>query len=1077
MSDVGQTHPDPEQSAHLGEDRKPAPDAAATRTVADRTAAAPAPDEVPAWLAAHPRYRVVGPLGAGGMGAVYRAEHQVMARPVALKVLNPGLLDNPATVERFRREAQAAARLAHPNIVTAYDAEQEGDHHFLVMEYVEGVSLARLGAEKGPLPVQQACEYVRQAALGLQHAHERGMVHRDIKPHNLMLTPDGVVKVLDFGLARFALESTSVGPVPPPEPAGTPGPRPEAAAWLTQDGLVMGTPDFIAPEQATNAHTADIRADIYSLGCTLYYLLAGQVPFPDQTVVDKLLAHASRPPRPLAEVRRDVPAGLVRVVERMTAKDPAKRYQTPAEVAAALAPFARTGGPARRWRWVAVGAGLLVAAGLLAYLLGPAAVRLTLNRGQLAIDTEEPAAEVLVLQGGRPVHALDLRSERSTDLPAGEYQLRFTGDRPDLRLTPDTVVLTRTGRQIAQVRPVPGFAGEVLRCAGHTGRVFAVAFTPDGRRALSAGGGGDNTVRVWDLATGREIGQFRGHTDGVRNLVVLPDGSHAVSASWDHTLRLWDIGTGAEVRRFEGHTEKASGLAAWGPYLLSGGMDGTVRLWEIATGKEVRRFEGHPGGVHAVAFSPDGRYALSGDSYRERGGVQDLTSADCSVRLWEVATGREVRRFTGHKSFIHSVAFSPDGRRALSGSLDLCACLWDVSTGEELRRFPGHTLCFSSDGRRALADYADGSLRLVDLDSGREFGGLAGHTGEVLSVAVSADGRHALSGSGDRTVRLWRLPEPGPATQAVAGGEDQALRCFRGHWATVKAVALSPDGRRALSGSGYLQGGDNSVRLWDVETGKEVRRLEGHDGYVQSVAFSPDGRRALSGGADHTMRLWDLETGRELRRFNTPGQAWVNAVAFCPDGRHALSGGDGEMATLIRLWDLETGAELRTYPGHQGYICTVAVSPDGRRALSGAGRGEATVRLWDVATGRELRCLRGHKDYVESVAFSPDSRRALSAGSDGTIRLWDLDTGQEVRQLLGHAWKVHGIAFAADGSRAVSCGSDGTVRLWDVDTGHELRCLRGHTDMVWGVAITGDGRRALSGGADRTLRLWDLTAP
>jgi WD40 repeat protein len=1030
---------------------------------------------VPAWLAAHARYRVVGLLGAGGMGAVYRAEHQVMARPVALKVLNPGMLDNPASVERFRREAQAAARLAHPNIVTAYDAEQEGDHHFLVMEYVQGISLARLVAERGPLPVAEACDYVRQAALGLQHAHERGMVHRDIKPHNLMRTPDGVVKVLDFGLARFALESTAAGPGSP-APAGTAGARPGAGAWLTQDGLVMGTPDFIAPEQAADAHAADIRADIYSLGCTLYYLLAGDVPFPADTVVDKLLAHASRTPRPLAEVRRDVPPGLVRVVERMTAKEPAKRYQTPAEVAAALAPFAGARGPVRRWRRAVVAAGLLVAAGLAAYLLGPAAARLALNQGQLVLDTDEPAAEVLVLQGGRPVRALDLRSERSTDLPAGEYQLRFTGDRPDLQLTPATVRLTRTSRQTAQVRPVAGFAGEVLRCTGHPGRVFAVTFTPDGRRALSAGGGGDNSVRVWDLATGREVGQFRGHTDGVRNLVVLPDGNHAISASWDHTLRLWDIGTGAEVRRFEGHTEKASGLAAWGPYLLSGGMDGTVRLWEIATGKEVRRFEGHPGGVHAVAFSPDGRYALSGDSYRERGGQQDVTSADCSVRLWEVATGREVRRFTGHRSFIHTVAFSPDGRRALSGDLELCTCLWDVSTGKELRRFPGHAVCFAADGRRALADYADGSLRLVDLDSGREFGTLAGHTAEVLSVAVSSDGRHALSGSRDQTVRVWRLPEPVPAREA-AGGEDESVRCFRGHWATVKAVALSPDGRRALSGTGYRQGGDNTVRLWDLETGKELRRLEGHGSSVGSVAFSPDGRRALSGAADRSMRLWDLETGRAVRRFDTPGQAWVNAVAFCPDGRHALSGGDGELATLIRLWDLETGAVVRTYPGHQGFVCTIAVSPDGRRVLSGAARGEATVRLWDLDTGRELRCLRGHTGSVESVAFSPDGRRALSAGGDGTIRLWDLDTGQEVRQFPGHAGGVYGIAFAADGSRAVSCGADRTVRLWDVESDRELRCLRGHTDAVWGVAVSGDGRRALSGGTDRTLRLWDLTTP
>jgi serine/threonine protein kinase len=177
-------------------------------TTDETLAFAPIPSDVPAELAGHTRYRVKGLIGVGGMGAVFKAEHQLMERPVALKVINRDLLGNPAALERFRREVKAAARLAHPNIVTAHDADQAGDTHFLVMEYVEGISLGRLVAEKGPLPVAQACDYVRQVALGLQHAHEQGMVHRDVKPQNLMLTPQGQVKILDFGLARLALEKS-----------------------------------------------------------------------------------------------------------------------------------------------------------------------------------------------------------------------------------------------------------------------------------------------------------------------------------------------------------------------------------------------------------------------------------------------------------------------------------------------------------------------------------------------------------------------------------------------------------------------------------------------------------------------------------------------------------------------------------------------------------------------------------------------------------------------------------------------------------------------------------------------------
>ena len=280
--------------------------------------------ELPPELANHPRYRIVKRLGIGGMGSVYLAEHRLMDRPVALKVIRRDLLGNEALVERFRREVKAAARLAlHPNIVAAYDAEQAGDSHFLVMEFIDGVNLAHLVKSQGPLPCELACEAVKQAAEGLEHADQRGMVHRDIKPQNLMQTPDGQVKILDFGLARFASEALP-DLMPASERETEPGAEATArdrVAPLTLTDMLLGTADYIAPEQASDPRSADIRADIYSLGCTLYYLLAGHPPFPGGSLLEKLKAHREQAPKPLAAVRPDLPPELARIVDRMMVKD------------------------------------------------------------------------------------------------------------------------------------------------------------------------------------------------------------------------------------------------------------------------------------------------------------------------------------------------------------------------------------------------------------------------------------------------------------------------------------------------------------------------------------------------------------------------------------------------------------------------------------------------------------------------------------------------------------------------------------------------------------------------------------
>jgi tRNA A-37 threonylcarbamoyl transferase component Bud32 len=388
------------------------------------------------------------------MGTVFKAEHRHMERLVALKVINPKLIESPAAVERFRREVKLAARLAHPNIVTAYDADQAGSLHFLVMEFVQGKSLAQVVAEKGPLPVAQACDYAWQAAVGLQHACDRHMVHRDIKPHNLMVTPGGQVKILDFGLARFMLESA------PPATESDVGFDATAIVAgvdveVTGTGLIMGSVDYIAPEQVHDAHQADIRSDIYSLGCTLYFLLAGHSPFASCSVAEKLAAHGKQTARPLTAIRADLPARLASVIERMMAKDAAQRFLTPAAVAEALAPFAtvKPWARVRGWIRVAVAASLLlIALGVVGYLYAPAVYRIATNQGELVIEVDDKDVEVTVKENGNLIRIIDTKTRKALTLKAGKYEVDLTPEQKKngLTLETDRITLTRGGRQIVK---------------------------------------------------------------------------------------------------------------------------------------------------------------------------------------------------------------------------------------------------------------------------------------------------------------------------------------------------------------------------------------------------------------------------------------------------------------------------------------------------------------------------------------------------------------------------------------------------------------------------------------------------
>jgi serine/threonine protein kinase len=689
-------------------------------------------------------YVLLERLGEGGMGQVFKARNWKLGRVVALKVIRREFLTDPEVVQRFRREIRAVAQLGHPNIVLAHDADEVGGTHFLVMEFVEGTDLGRLVERRGPLPVDEACDFARQAALGLQHACERGLVHRDIKPSNLLLTAPaagsgaGVVKIVDFGLARLA-------------------PGMDLTTTLTPANGVMGTPDFMAPEQALGSHDVDIRADLYSLGCTLYWLLTGQVPFPGGTLGQKIARHLNQEAVPVERLRPGVPPAVAAVVGKLMAKLPEDRYQTPAGLAAVL----QCGLPAP-------GEALAEAVLASTRLTGPSA------------ETVPPPRRIVCPPGASSRALASRRRLTRRALLAGAAGALLLGGAGG--------TLYWVSRQegaapfVADDTP-PGTAGSRARRRLLLTELDRAEVEPED---LEAAGLGDEKPPPEGLAA--VLGDRRQSDAPFFAVAWSPDGKLLAAAGDDGTIRLWHTVQGGTPRLLQGHVGRVCSLSFSrdSHMLASGGVDSWVRVWDCEKAKLRFSFggmQGHKHQVRTVAWSPIESRLVSG-------------SLDKTVKLWNAAQGSLLETLDGGSESVEAVAFAPDGHVFASGCFDGEVRVWDA----EPRRYRGSLprqgrgvgrLAFSGDGRWIAVASFGGKLLLWERDGNREAGAWSAHSGVIMGLAFRPDGNLLATAGGDGMVRLWNPATCGKSREIAVGPAGDAVQ--RGSW--LGHVAFSPDGR------------------------------------------------------------------------------------------------------------------------------------------------------------------------------------------------------------------------------------------------------------------------------------------
>lgn len=1002
-------------------------------------------------------FGLLGVIAHGPRATVYRAHQESDERIVALKVMSPGSWVTEDDLAQFRSGADAAARLEHPGVVKVLGAGEEQGHHYVVMEYVDGTSLAEL-VRRGPLPPARAAQYVKSVAEALHYAHQQGVVHRDLKPSNIRIRADGEPVIVDFGLAVRTRDG--LGPA---------------------TGRIVGTPGYIPPEQASGRlGPASPSSDVYSLGAVLYELLTGRPPFFGGTVLDVLNQGLAEEPESVLARRPEAGRDLDTICLKCLRKDPGERYASAKALADDLGRYlsdrkiqARAPGLLSRLRvsrrCVVTGFGLALV--VLALVVSWVMEREQSARLIAGIREDVAAArrrsEDYAQEVGQLRNQLDRHEESIGKLQVEVREHRVRTASLEVLLHAREALETDLQRslllalQVVAIAPkgapsISAAAEQVLRDAlgrlqvctplhvlKENRRMDKWALSPNSRWLVT---NIDNApMHLWDLSAEKPfaaptvLGNPRHEL--CRTILFTRDSRWLLTFGGPY-VRSWDFRgeiSGSAKSWFAAHRHCAYALAISpdGKWLATGGDEKMGRLWKFnpegPAGTPVD-LPGHDDFVTMVAFSSDSKWVITVDQSRK--GV---------ARLWRVdAPAPPASPFLlAHQTRVYGILFTADGRRLITKDTGKAIYLWDL-TSEDPSRGP----------------------EILHLDARpREF-------------AISPDDHWLVAVTEDRLLRLWdrRANKPLSASEVV-----------RGRAKATGPVCFSPDSRWLVTGSS-----DRSIRVWDLAAPNPWETpmvLSEFDHEPTGATFTGDGGRLITSDWPHTrhnpmVKVWEfpLQFGPVSPRiFGGHTDAVTRVALTCDDGRLVAASGDG----TARIWSLATGKG--TIPptvlrGHEGKLHALAISPDDHW-LATAGE-DRTVRLWDLtaaALETETMVLEGHEDEILAAAFSPGNRWLATGARDGSVRLWDLSTETPAASstiLSGHAGAVTSLFFTPDSRRLVTTGSDKTVRSWTLsarastEASFVLQTDDGRPALA--AAISRNGKWLATGSEDGTVRLWDL---